>query len=138
MLLYLVLLLTIVSCTIRGQVSEWNGDPSVCLTDSSTPPPGPPLPTFTTQAEFTIERVEIVSANNVTFSEKLVFYQYVYDYLANAMVIVKNENGFVDTDYYYYEKLKKVTSFQKKFCVVTDIPVNLDNGRPPSPKMFSS
>lgn len=128
MFLYLVLFLILVTSTTRGLDSEWNGDPNVCLIDSSTHPPGPPLPTFPTRAEFLIERVEIFSANNVTLSDKLVFYEYVYDYDANAMFIIKNENGFVSTDHYYYENLKKSTYIQQNFCVVTDIPVNFDNG----------
>jgi len=106
---------------------DWNGDPTLCTADPSvTSAPGPPLPTFSNQAEFALERVEIKHILNTTLPSELTMYQYLYDYNANKLIMVKNSNGFIDVEYYYYELLKKSTYYRGEFCVVSDIRTNFD------------
>ena len=87
------------------------------------------MPIFPKQAEFTLERVEITHVLNLTLPSQLTLYQYIYDYNANKMIMVKNKNGFVDVEYYYYDILKKSTYYGGQYCVVTDIPTNNDMGK---------
>ncbi|CAF0962698.1 unnamed protein product [Adineta ricciae] len=107
---------------------NWFGDPRLCTTN---PPPTPstqtppPFPKFPAKAEFTLERVEVSSLlSNITFPSKLSLYEYLFDYNANTMILVKNQNGFIDAEYYYYNILKKSTYYGGRYCVVTDIGVN--------------
>ena len=111
---------------------EWNGDPRLCTVNPpGTPlPPDPPmpLPVFPKQAEFSMERVEIKHVLNITLRSEMTLYEYLYDYDANKLIMVKNKNGFLDTEYYYYGINKKSTYYNGEFCVVTDIPTNNDMG----------
>jgi hypothetical protein len=110
---------------------EWNGDPLVCVVKpppTPSPEPAPPFPKFTTKAEFALERVEIKYALNLTLPSEMTLYEYIYDYDANKLIMVKNKNGFIDVEYYYYGILKKSTYYAGQYCVVTDIPQNQDMG----------
>jgi hypothetical protein len=110
---------------------EWNGDPRVCVVQPApTPAPGvqPPFPKFTTKAEFALERVEIKHVLNQTLPSEMTLYEYIYDYDANKLIMVKNKNGFIDVEYYYYGILKKSTYYAGQYCVVADIPQNTNLG----------
>jgi hypothetical protein len=109
-------------------VPEWNGDPRVCTVDPSASPSDRPLPTFPNKAEFALENVETQHFSNGASVGKLTMYQYIYDYDANKVIMIKKENGQTHIDYFYYEILKKSTYFPNHICVVTDIPSNLDMG----------
>ncbi|CAF3591913.1 unnamed protein product, partial [Rotaria sp. Silwood1] len=104
---------------------EWNGDPKLCTVNPSATPstiPGPPLPKFSNKAEFALERVEIKHILNVSLPTEITMYQQIYDYDANKLIVVKNNKGFINVEYYYYDILKKSTYYKGEFCVVTDIP----------------
>ncbi|CAF5002684.1 unnamed protein product [Rotaria sp. Silwood1] len=108
---------------------EWNGDPKLCTVNPSVTPstiPGPPLPKFPNKAEFALERVEIRHMSNITLPSEITMYQYIYDYDANQLIMVKNNKGFIDVEYYYYGIKKKSTYYGGNFCVVSDIPVEID------------
>ncbi|CAF2621337.1 unnamed protein product [Rotaria sp. Silwood2] len=108
---------------------EWNGDPKLCTVNPSAAPstiPGPPLPKFSNKAEFALERVEIKHLLNVSLPTVITMYQQIYDYDANKLIVVKNENGFISVEYYYYDILKKSTYYRGDFCVVTNIPTEND------------
>jgi hypothetical protein len=110
---------------------DWNGDPKLCVINqppTPSPLPPPPFPKFTNQAEFALERVQIKHVLNTTLPSELTLYEYLYDYDANKLIMVKNTNGFIDAEYYYYNILKKTTYFGGDFCVVTDIPQESDMG----------
>ena len=106
----------------------WIGDPRICTVDSSPISPDPPLPKFSTQAEFTLESIQINHRYDSTLRSTLNLFEYIYDYHANKVIRVKNNNGYSEVEYYYYEILKKSTYFQKNFCVVDDISTNIDSG----------
>ncbi|CAF1004788.1 unnamed protein product [Rotaria sordida] len=107
--------------------STWNGDPRICTVNPSTPGTDDrPLPTFPNQAEFALERVEVRHVLNITLPSQLTMYQYLYDYNANKLVLVKNANGFIDAEYFYYDTLKKSTYYRGEFCVVSSIDMNKD------------
>ena len=129
----LLLLVAFYGCLAQNPttpIDDWNGDPELCtVTPGSQPPPGIPMPVFPKQAEFALERVEIKHVFNLTLPSELTLYEYIYDYNANKLIIVKNTNGLIAVEYYYYEILKKSTYYAGKFCVVTDIPTNSDMGR---------
>ncbi|CAF5128542.1 unnamed protein product, partial [Rotaria sp. Silwood1] len=104
---------------------EWNGDPKLCTVNPSATPstiPGPPLPKFSNKAEFALERVEIKHILNVSLPTEITMYQQSCDYDANKLIAVKNNKGFINVEYYYYDILKKSTYYKGEFCVVTDIP----------------
>ncbi|CAF1456183.1 unnamed protein product [Rotaria magnacalcarata] len=110
---------------------DWNGDPKLCTISppvTPSPQPAPPMPKFPKRAEFALERVEIKNAPtlNFTFPSELTLTEYIYDYDANKLIIVKNKNGVIDAEYFYYDKLKKSTYVGGDYCVVSDIPVNQD------------
>ncbi|UJR30727.1 hypothetical protein I4U23_018247 [Adineta vaga] len=109
---------------------NWQGDPKVCIVNpppTPSPEPAPPFPQFSQTAEFTLERVESSRlVTNITLPSQLSLYQYLYDYNANKLIMVKNKNGLIDVEYYYYNILKKSTYYGGQFCVVTDIPQNAD------------
>ena len=108
---------------------DWNGDPKLCTVDPSAPIINDrPLPVFSNQAEFTLERVEVKHIMDVTLPSELTLYQYLYDYDANKLILVKNTNGFIDVEFYYYESLKKSTYYRRTMCAVTDILTNVDIG----------
>ena len=109
--------------------TQWNGDPKICTVDPSAPIINDkPLPVFSTKAEFTLERVEAKSLIGINLPSELTLYQYLYDYDANKLIMIKNKNGFIDTEYFYYNILKKSTYYRQQFCVVENIATNVDNG----------
>ncbi|CAF3474627.1 unnamed protein product [Rotaria sp. Silwood1] len=111
------------------QPIDWNGDPRLCTVNPpATPSPlsPPPVPKFPNQAEFALERVEIKHVINITFPSEMTMIQYLYDYDANKLIMVKNKNGFVDAEYYYYGPNKISTYIRGDLCRVTDIPTNDD------------
>ena len=107
---------------------NWQGDPRLCTINPPPTPstePAPPFPKFPTSAEFTLERIEVTSIlSNITLPSKLSRFEYLYDYNANKIILVKNQNGFIDVEYYYYNILKKSTYYVGQYCNVTDIKVN--------------
>ena len=115
--------------TTSNPLSNWNGDPRLCTVDPpSSTINDKPLPLFPSKAEFALERVEIRHILNATLRSELTLYQYLYDYDANKLIMIKNANGILDTEYFYYEILKKSTYYGGQFCVVSDIDQNLDTG----------
>jgi hypothetical protein len=111
---------------------DWNGDPKLCEINrpiTPSPLPRPPFPKFPNKAEFAIERVEIKHILNTTLPSVLTLYEYIYDYDANILIMVKNTNGFLEAQYYYYGKLLKSTYFGRDFCSVTEIPTEKDMGK---------
>jgi hypothetical protein len=115
--------------TTTTSTPEFNGDPRICTVNPSTPSPrDPPLPTFSTQAEFGLERVEIRHISNSILPSVLTLYQYFYDYDANKLITIKNQNGLIETSFSYYEILKKSTYFMGAFCVVTALSQNIGTG----------
>jgi hypothetical protein len=113
--------------TVPG--AEWNGDPKVCIPNTSeSKPSDPAYPRFPNKAEFTLERVEIGRVFGQVGPSQLTRYQYLYDYDANKLVLIKNANEIIDIEYYYYEIAKKSTYYRGDYCSVTDIPLNIDNG----------
>ena len=127
------LLALVVSALSQDQTSstakpEWNGDPRVCTPDS-TPSQGPmAYPEFPKKAEFTLEVVQIGHLQNVTSPSILTKLQYLYDSVANILVLVKNDGAVTDVEYYYYKDLTKATYYRGEYCVVTSIPVDVENG----------
>jgi hypothetical protein len=109
---------------------EWNGDPKLCTVDPSKPPPSStrPQPTFPPRAEFGLERVEVKHILNTTLPSELTLYQYLYDYDANKLILIKNQNGFIDFEHFYYEGLTKATYYRREYCVVERIDQNIDLG----------
>lgn len=129
----LVVFLLLLSIAEYQAQPDWNGDPKLCTVNGpSTPPPGPvpPPPKFPSKAEFGLERVEIkqVPLLNLTLPSEISLYEYLYDYDANSLIMVKNKNGIIDTEYYYYKQLTKSTYIGGQYCAVTDIPTNQDMG----------
>lgn len=111
--------------------SDWNGDPRLCTANSPpTPPPGPvpQFPKFDSKAEFAIELIQSNHLFNATLPSQLTLFQYIYDYDANKLIVVKNANGVITVDFYYYEILNKSTYFAGQYCVVSEIPQNIDIG----------
>ena len=106
-----LLALLFFECNAQGSTttpSNWNGDPRLCTVDPSAPSPSDrPLPKFPNIAEFALERVEIKHVLNQTLPSELTLYQYLYDYNANKLIMIKNSNGFLDAEYFYYDILKK-------------------------------
>jgi hypothetical protein len=131
-LLYVLVLLIAQSRTQETTTTstpEFNGDPRLCTVNSSTPSPSDPLlPRFPPQAQFGLERVEIKHISNTTFPSELTLYQYFYDYDANKLITIKNQNGLIETSFSYYEILKKSTYFMGAFCVVTALSQNIGTG----------
>ncbi|CAF3370471.1 unnamed protein product [Rotaria sp. Silwood1] len=107
--------------------SSWNGDPRLCTVDPSAPVTNDrPLPIFPNQTEFTLQRVEVKHILNVTLQSVLTMYQYLYDYQANKLILVQNANGFVDVEYFHYDKMKKATYYRGDICYVSNITTNID------------
>ncbi|CAF0870687.1 unnamed protein product [Rotaria sordida] len=109
--------------------TDWNGDPNLCTINPPPTPsslPAPPMPRFPNKAEFGLERVEIKHIINITLPSEMTMLEYLYDYDANKLIIVKNKNGFIDAEYFYYGPNKKSTYYQGQYCVVTDIPTEND------------
>jgi hypothetical protein len=104
---------------------DWNGDPNLCTVESTIQPPSRPLPTFSDKAEFGVEQVTIRHFFNRTPSD-LVLSQYLYDYNANKLILIRNHNGFIDVEYFYYEALKKSNYYRGHTCVVEAIETNID------------
>ncbi|CAF2262284.1 unnamed protein product [Rotaria magnacalcarata] len=108
--------------TTTISIADWNGDPLVCTIDPSIPPTSDkPFPQFPRQAEFTLEAVEIRHINNETLPSQLTLFQYLYDFDANKLIMIRNTNGFIDAEYYYYENLKKSVYVRGEFCYVSEI-----------------
>ena len=111
--------------------TDWNGDPRLCTVippATAGPGPIPSLPQFSKRAEFALERVEIKHILNTTLPSEMTLYEYLYDYDANKLIMVKNKNGFTDAEYYYYGIGKKSTYYRGEFCVVTNISIENDMG----------
>ncbi|CAF1537295.1 unnamed protein product [Adineta steineri] len=107
--------------------TDWNGDPKICTVDTSGPSPTDrPQPIFPKQAEFALERVEIRHLYDATESSELTMYQYLYDYDANKLILIKNSQGLIDVEYFHYETLKKSTYLRQQVCIVTDIAQNIE------------
>lgn len=108
---------------------EWNGDPNVCLPDNSPPNPSdPPYPIFPTKAEFTLEMVQVGHLSNTTSPSVLTLFQYLYDYDANQLVMIRNTGSMIDLEYYYYNIPRKATYYRGETCVVTNILFDVENG----------
>ncbi|CAF0925763.1 unnamed protein product [Rotaria sordida] len=108
---------------------DWNGDSNLCTVNPTTTPsslPAPPIPRFPNQAEFALERVEVKHIQNITLPSEITTLEYLYDYNANQLIIVKNRNGIIDVEYFYYGIMKKSTYYGGDFCVVTNIPTGND------------
>ncbi|CAF0789260.1 unnamed protein product [Adineta steineri] len=106
---------------------DWNGDPSVCTHDPSTPSTNDkPLPKFPNKAEFALESVEVRHLLNITLRSESTIYQYIYNYDANSLIVSKNQNGFISVEHSYYNILKKSTYYGGEVCLVTDISTNKD------------
>ncbi|CAF1146888.1 unnamed protein product [Adineta steineri] len=106
---------------------DWHGDPLLCTNNpvpTSAPGPIPPVPQFPRRAEFALERVEAKRILNITLPDQVTMYEYLYDYDANSLIMVKNANGFIDVEYFYYHILKKSTYIARQYCNVSDIPTN--------------
>lgn len=115
--------------TTATTIPEWNGDPSVCTPDTSPANPGdPPDPQFPRKAEFALEQIEVRHILDQTLPSTSTLYQYLYDQDANKLVLVKNHNGFVDTEYFYYESALKSTYYRGEFCEVSPILKEIDSG----------
>ncbi|CAF1560284.1 unnamed protein product [Rotaria magnacalcarata] len=110
-----------------GQDAEWNGDKNICIPDVTPSSPSKSLPTLPSQAQFIMETVSSVRISDATGYPTVNVIQYFYDYYANMMMLQKNQLGFVEHEYYYYNQLKKTTYFPQKYCVVTDIPTKIDS-----------
>ena len=127
-----LLVIFIVGCCAQDPTTtpsiDWNGDPKLCTVDPNPPSSTVPLPQFPAQAEFSLERVEIKHILDQTLPSELTLYQYLYDYNANKLILIKNRNGFIDAEYYYYESLKKSIYHRRQFCEVEDIEKNVDLG----------
>ncbi|CAF1132309.1 unnamed protein product [Adineta ricciae] len=129
--LFCLLVLCISKCLTQDPTttpsSTWNGDPAVCTVDTSTPPvPDRPLPRFPTRVEFALERVEVKHILDITVPSEITMYQYLYDFEANKLILIKNSQGIIDVEYFYYEALKKSTYLRREICLVSDIDTNLD------------
>ncbi|CAF4356349.1 unnamed protein product [Rotaria socialis] len=109
------------------QDTEWNGDKNICIPDVTPSSPSKSLPTLPSQAQFIMETVSSVRISDTTGYPTVNIIQYFYDYYANMMMLQKNQLGFVEHEYYYYDQLKKMTYFPQKYCVVTDIPTKIDS-----------
>ena len=118
------------STSTSTSASEWNGDSTLCTVDLSAPIiNNKPLPSFPIQAEFTLERVEVKHITNITLPIELTLYHDLYEYNGNKLILITNKNGSTDMEYFYYGKLKKFTYYCQQFCVVEDIPTNIDMSR---------
>ena len=87
------------------------------------------MPPFPLRAEFALERLEYKEVGNINLPGEKVLYEYIYDYNANALIMVKNKNGLIDVEYYYYASLTKATYYQGEYCVVSNISQNSDMGK---------
>jgi hypothetical protein len=108
---------------------KWNGDLALCtVIPAPTPAPNPPpFPRFYPVAEFGMEHLTIGTVGNLTV-RKLGFQQHLYDYNANKLVIVRNENNLIDVEYFYYNIMKKSKYYGGQYCVVENITQNADMG----------
>ena len=125
----LLLVIVISGCVAQDPTTppnDWNGDPLVCTPNAG--PPGRPYPQFPNIAEFTLERVETKILLGTVLPSELTLYQYLYDYDANKLILIKNANGFIDAEYFYYEQRKKSTYYRGDACVVSDIAINIEMG----------
>lgn len=109
---------------------QWNGDPKICTIDSSSIPDVPLSPHFPNKAEFAFEIIGTTHLGDEKFPFQSTLLEYIYDFNANRLITVKNDNNIKEVNYFYYERLKKFTYYQDQFCVVTDIPTNVDKGLP--------
>ncbi|CAF3437333.1 unnamed protein product [Rotaria sp. Silwood1] len=128
---FFLLLLFIAKYQAQNPTSpaDWNGDPNLCTVNSpvtSSPLPAQQMPRFPKRAEFALQRVENKHLFNLTLPSEMTMYEYLYDYDANKLIIVKNKNGIIDTEYYYYGPNKISTYFGGEFCRVSDISTNND------------
>lgn len=124
-----MLWLILIGCVVRGQPLEGRRDQIMCSPQSTPLSTGKPLPIFPNQAQFIMETIASMPTNVNPGPSTVTISQYFYDYDANTMVLKKNQQGFIELEYYYYDRLKKTTYFPQKHCVVTDIPVNIDDGK---------
>ena len=125
----LLLMIAIYGCVAQDPTTppnDWNGDPLVCT--PNTGPPGRAYPQFSKIVEFTLERVETQILLGTVLPSQLTLYQYLYDYDANKLILIKSANGFVDAEYYYYNLLKKSSYYRGDACVVSDISTDIDMG----------
>lgn len=106
----------------------WNGDSTICTVPANPPTNIVSLPTFPKIAEFTLEAVEIRHIANQSDTTQLTLIQYLYDFDANKLIMIRNTNGFIDAEYYYYEALKKAVYIRGEQCFMVDISTNIDIG----------
>ncbi|CAF3300199.1 unnamed protein product [Rotaria socialis] len=108
--------------TTTISIADWNGDPLICTVNPSAPTTSDkPFPQFPKQAEFTLEAVTIRHVDNATLPSQLTLFQYLYDFDANKLIMIRNNNGFIDVEYSYYENLKKSVYIRNEFCLVVEI-----------------
>ncbi|CAF2467235.1 unnamed protein product [Rotaria sp. Silwood2] len=108
---------------------DWYGDPNLCTVNSPTPTTPsslspPPMPKFPNRAEFAIEEIDTLRLLNVTVGAEMTLLEYLYDYDANSLITVKNKDGIISAEYYYYNVLNISTYFRRDLCVVSAIPTN--------------
>lgn len=122
-------LFTLITSTVQVQDAQWNGDPSVCQLNSTSPSSNKKFPDFPEQAQFIMETISSTRIDNNTANPTIAVVHYYYDYNANMMALKRNSLGFVELEYYYYNILKKTTYYPQRYCVVTDIPTNITGGK---------
>jgi hypothetical protein len=102
--------------------TPWSGDPILCPNGPTTPSfPPKQMPSFAKRAEFGLEQIQYIQLANGALPGQKTMYEYIYDYDANIFIRVKNQNGLIDLEYYYYSSLTKATYYQGEFCVVENI-----------------
>ena len=109
-------------------IPQWNGDPKICTIDSSSISDVPPMPRFPEKAEFTLERVEMQHYGDFNPPAQHTLFEYIYDFVSNMLIVVKNDNNIKEVNYFYYGSLKKFTYYRDQFCIVNNIPTNVDSG----------
>ena len=133
---YAVLLLVIaLFSNIHGQdtsttistTTPWSGDPKLC-----PPNPGPApqreMPEFASRVEFALEQIEYEEIGTTGVPGHRTMEQHIFDYDANALIVVKNRNNIITSEYYYYKDRKKSVYLGTEYCQVQSITENKDMG----------
>lgn len=90
------------------------------------------MPEFASRVEFALEQIEYEEIGTSGVPGHKTMQQHIYDYDANALIVVKNRNNIITSEYYYYKDRKKSVYLGTEYCQVQPILENKDMGASPA------